>query len=132
MNELHHFRTRDRVRRRAAKRVNARLDALMQERLDRAAGDLGYAKKRLHKLDREWDIDRTILLPFAGMGVAALVLASRGDKRFRFPLAGLVGSMLAYAVLGWSPQAAILRRLGVRTRQEIEAERLALIAHLAR
>ena len=104
----------------------------MQERLDRAAGDVDYARKRLRRLDREWDIDRTILLPFAGMGIAALVLARRGDKRFRFPLTGLVGSLLAYAVLGWSPQAAVLRRFGARTRQEIEAERLALIAQLAR
>jgi len=49
-----------------------------------------------------------------------------------FPLTAQVAFMLAYATVGWCPPAAILRRLGFRTRQEIDAERLALIGHLAR
>jgi len=124
------LRSRDRVRKRGSKRIAARLDAALEQRLERAAGDPKWARKRLRRLDREWDIDRAILLPFAFVGVAALVLARRGKRFYRVPLGAQIGGMLAYATFGWAPPAAILRRLGFRTRQEIEAERLGMIANL--
>ena len=127
---LVHIRSRDRVRARGSKRVAARLDAATKERIERAADDPKYAKKRLRRLDREWDIDRAVLLPLAAMGLGALVLARRGKRAYRFPLRAQVGFLLAYSLFGWCPPAAILRRLGFRTRQEIEAERLGMIANL--
>jgi len=119
------------VRKHGSKRVNARIAARMEQRLERAAAEPRFARVRLHKLDREWDIDRAILIPFAGMGIAALVLGLRKNPRWRFPLAAQIGFLLAYAAVGWCPPAVVLRRLGLRTRQEIDAERLALLPHAA-
>ncbi|HEY1954615.1 MAG TPA: hypothetical protein VGH28_03370 [Polyangiaceae bacterium] len=124
------LRSRDRVRKRGSKKIAARLDAELERRLERAADDPLWARKRLHHLDREWDIDRAILVPFAFMGAAALILARRGKRLYRVPLGAQIGAMVAYATIGWCPPAAILRRLGFRTRQEIEAERLGMIANL--
>ena len=109
-----------------------RLDEALRERFDRAAESPRYARKRLRRLDREWDIDRAILIPFAMMGLAGLVLARRGNRAFRFPLRAQVLFVLGYAAVGWCPPAAVLRRLGFRTRQEIESERLGMLAHLTR
>ena len=111
---LLNLRSRDRVRRRGSKKIAARIDVALEGRLD-----------------REWDIDRAILVPFAFMGVAALLLARRGKRLYRVPLGAQVAAMIAYATVGWCPPAAILRRLGFRTRQEIEAERLGMIANLS-
>jgi hypothetical protein len=82
----------------------------------------------LGELEHEWDIDRTVLIAFAGMGSVALVLGLRRNWRWRFPLTAQIASMLLHSLVGWSPQAAVLRRLGFRTRQEIESERHALRA----
>ena len=120
------------MRKHGSKKVNARIAARMEKCLERAADEPHYAQRRLRKLDREWDIDRAILVPFATAGAVALALGLRKNPRWRFPLTAQVAFMLAYATVGWCPPAAILRRLGFRTRQEIDAERLALIGHLAR
>ena len=81
---------------------------------------------RLNELEHEWDIDRAIMLAFAGMGTSALALGLRNNWRWRFPLGAQIGFLLMHSIVGWSPPAAVLRRLGFRTRQEIEAEQVAL------
>jgi hypothetical protein len=40
----------------------------------------------------------------------------------------VLGFLLQHAVQGWCPPLALLRRLGVRTRREIDAEKYALKA----
>jgi hypothetical protein len=118
----------DRVRAHGSKRINARMDRLRETNLKRAEEEPRFAVERLAKLEREWDIDRTILLSFAGMGSAALLLGLRKNWRWRFPLTVQIGFLLTHAMIGWCPPAVVLRRLGFRTRQEIEAERMALMA----
>ena len=118
----------DRVRAHGSKRVNAKMDRRREANLRHAADEPRFAGERLAKLEREWDIDRAVLIAFAGAGTAALVLGLRKNWRWRFPLMGQIGGLLLHSTLGWSPQAAILRRLGLRTRQEIESERNALLS----
>ena len=116
----------DRVRAHTFAIVNERLDRRAGRRLERAASDSEFAERRAIHIDREWELDRVILLPFAALGGAALALGLRRDRRWKYPLAMQLGFMLAHAVIGWCPPAVVLRRLGFRSRQEIEAERGAL------
>jgi hypothetical protein len=113
----------DRVRAHASEIANARIDRATEGSLRRAGRDPELVRARLQELDAEWDIDRAILITFAAMGGAALLLGLRRDRRWRLPLMGQIGSLLAYALVGWSPQTVVLRRLGFRTRQEIDQER---------
>ncbi len=120
----------DRVRAHAAEEANARIDRATEGSIARASKDPDYASRRLAELDREWDLDRSLLLVFAAMGGASLLLGSRRNWRWRFPLAAEVAFLWAHAVVGWCPPAMVLRAVGCRTRQEIEAERRELTALL--
>jgi len=105
--------------------INDRLDQMTEANLKRAVEE---PEDRLAKLDREWELERAVLLPFAVMGGVALGLGLRRNWRWRFPLVAQIASMTAQALFGWSPQAAVLRLLGFRRRREIEAERAGLMA----
>ena len=120
---------RDRVREHTAQEVNARIDDAMRDRLFRySACSDEEITARIDALDREWDIERyvEVLAPaFALTGIAMGVL--RGRKWLLLP--GLVLAYLAqHAVQGSCPPVATLRRMGVRTRREIDEERYALKA----
>ena len=115
------------MRAHAPKLSNARIDKLTEKNLRRAVDSPNGVTERLQELDREWDLDRAIMVAFAALGGVALTLGLRRDPRRRFPLAAQVSFLLLHSVVGWSPQAMALRLLGFRTRQEIEAERQALL-----
>jgi hypothetical protein len=128
MQEYQTPRGYDRVRAHSAEVVNTRIDRITESNLRRATEHAGALSQRLGELDREWEIDRAIMIAFAGMGVAALSLGLRRDWRWRLPLGAQVVFLLLHSIVGWSPQAAVLRRLGFRTRQEIDGERQELLA----
>jgi hypothetical protein len=82
---------------------------------------------RLAELDREWDTERT-LEAIAATAVISGVGLSLLNKRF-LALPGLVSAfLLQHAVQGWCPPLPLVRRLGVRTEPEIQAERNSLKA----
>jgi hypothetical protein len=121
----------DRVRAHASEVVNARLDRVTAANLDRGAEEPEFARQRLAEIEHEWDLDRAIMVWFAAMGAAALNLGLRRDRRWRFPLSAQIAFLLLHSFVGWCPPASLLRRLGFRTRQEIEAERTGLLAAAA-
>ncbi len=84
--------------------------------------------RRLHELDQEWDIERTLEMNAAALAAFGGGLALLVDRRFALvPL--VVGSfLLQHALQGWCPPLPVFRRMGVRTQTEIEQERYALKA----
>ena len=123
---------RDRVREHSSPAVNRRIDRRTVESLEQTAGSSIVAiGRRLRELDREWDIDRAVMAVFAVAGSVsggnALRRAWQGRLSGWTALFGVQMSLLLYhAARGWCPPVAVLRRLGLRTRKEIEAERRAL------
>lgn len=123
----------DRVRSHTSRKSLARIDHETKLSLDRhARGSLLAMLRRLAELDREWDLDRALMTTFAGTGGASAALSLWEASRRGRPgvWTAIFGAQLAFLVLhtvrGWCPPVAVLRRLGFRTRQEIEAERTAL------
>jgi hypothetical protein len=127
----------DRVRARTPDRVNRRIDA-------RTAADLecfltaepDAIARRIEQLDREWDIDRAVMAVIgmagginAGLSLRRWLAGEKPGRSAAF-LAVQLGFLLLHARTGWAPPVAVLRRLGFRTRQEIEEERRALVALL--
>lgn len=84
--------------------------------------------QRLRELDREWDIERTLEANAATPALTGTVLGATRDHRWLYLSGGVAAFLLQHALQGWCPPVPILRRLGIRTTQEINAERTALKA----
>jgi hypothetical protein len=126
----------DRVRDHSAQHVNRRIVRDMNASVEQCVRQGRDAiMKRLAELDHEWDIDRVLMANFAVVGGAAYGV---GMKRYSEPqLLGLgrrrtgwlyffgaqLGFLLMHATVGWCPPLVVWRRLGVRTKHEIELER---------
>jgi len=80
---------------------------------------------RLHALDEEWDIERVLEANASALALTGVVLGMF-RRRFLLLSAGVLAFLNQHAREGWCPPLPILRRLGVRTRTEIEYERYAL------
>jgi hypothetical protein len=82
---------------------------------------------RLEELDQEWDIERLLQ---ANAGVFSLMGLTFGVLRSRWYLLSAAAAVLLiqHAFQGWSAPASALRRLGIRTTEEINHERYALKA----
>lgn len=91
-----------------------------------APGGSSVIQWRLDALDREWDIERLLeanAATFSLIGLALGVLFSPWFLLLPFAVAAF---LLQHALQGWCPPLPIFRRMGVRTRQEINYERYAL------
>lgn len=119
--------TVDRVPRHTAPRVNRRIRASMgrRVRLLRRSGPEAI-DRRLRKLDREWDVERVLELNASAIALTGLGLGVFLHRRFLALPAAVLAFLMQHAVQGWCPPIPILRRLGVRTANEIEEERRAL------
>jgi hypothetical protein len=119
--------------RRVSANTNGQVNRRIQEETEaRVAGlaKLGSAhiEKRLRELDREWDVERcieTVAPSLTLLGLAAGFFRAR--RWFLVPIA-VQSFLLQHAVQGWCPPLPVLRNLGIRTVQEIEHERNALLA----
>jgi hypothetical protein len=119
----------DRTRANTWREINERLDHETELRLRSAATqDRGALTERIEELEREWDFDRIIEAEAAIMGVSGLILGVMVDRRFTAIPALVTSMMLLHSTQGWYPLLPLLRRMGVRTEDEIERERYALKA----
>ena len=117
----------DRVRANTSTRVNRRIDLDMEERVwEYAQASRDVISGRIRELEREWDIERVLQTNASALALSGLVLGLTHHKRW-FAVPGVVlPFLLLHALQGWCPPLPVLRRMGVRTRQEIEREKYAL------
>ena len=117
----------DRVRAHTDPEINDRLDAKRLEDLAALVGaPPAEITRRLHELDKEWDVERTLEANAAALTLLSLVLGATRSRAWFALSAAVPAFLLQHAVQGWCPPLALLRRLNVRTRREIDAERTAL------
>jgi len=118
----------DRVRSHSSAAVNARIDRETLRRVQRYANRDGpELARRIQRLQREWDLERALQANAAVLAMTGLALGTR-DRRWLALPALVAGFLLMHAVQGWCPPVPLLRRLGFRTRREIETERYAIKA----
>jgi hypothetical protein len=134
-------RHRDRVRDHSAHYVNRRIAREMDITVEHCVREGREAiLARLTDIDREWDIDRILMANFAVAGGVAYALGlrrfvdtqpwRRRRTGFLYLLGAQLGFLLLHASAGWCPPAVLWRRLGARTKSEIELERSLLIEAL--
>lgn len=117
---------KDRVREHTADSVNdeimKRTDAMIEY----------YGKRperipeRIKELEHEWDIERTLEANAASFTLLGLVLAFLVSRKWLLLPVVVSAFLLQHSVQGWCPPVPVYRRMGVRTKDEIMKEKVAL------
>jgi hypothetical protein len=120
----------DAVRTHAPDGVNKRID----ERVERcvrhmAEQDRPEITRYLEKLEREWDLNRAVMVVGSMVSLLGLWLARRDGGGWRVLGGVAAGLMLQHGLTGFGPLAELVRAVGgIRTRKEIDLEKFALKA----
>lgn len=119
--------TRERVTANTADAVNRMIQERTDSQIEKAAyGGRDAIDRRLAELDREWDVERCLETGASSLMLTGLALGTLVNRKWLALPAGVAGFLLQHALQGWCPPLPILRRLGVRTADEINQERQAL------
>lgn len=119
----------DRVRANTAIEINEKIDRQIMESVRFYSGKSeDKITQRIHDLEREWDMERLLETNASALAFTGLVLGVIRDKKWLFLPGIVLPFLLQHAVQGWCPPVPLFRRLGVRTREEIEREKFALKA----
>jgi hypothetical protein len=121
--------TTERVSRHTAQSINERIRRQTEANVARYDSSSPAAiDRRLAELDNEWDIERCLETMAPTFTLIGMTLGLTVNKKW-FALPILIQTFfLQHALQGWCPPIPILRRLGVRTAEEIDEERYALKA----
>lgn len=85
---------------------------------------------RMSDLDKEWDMERLLILNASIFSLASILLGTT-KNRLWFIAPVLISFFLGQqAIQGWCPPVALLRKAGIRTRKEIDMEKYALLEAL--
>lgn len=82
--------------------------------------------RRIQKINSEWDMERVVETKAAMcvMGCALFGIAKNKYWSFLTLIAGTF--LLQHALLGWCPSAPVIRKMGIRTSEEINQEKMVL------
>lgn len=117
----------DRVRRYTSREQLRRIDEAMEHRIDLYRSQpVDSIDARIDELRREWSIERYLQINVAAVGLTTLALAVSLNRKWGLLTCSALGLFLLHAVEGFDPPLPLLRRLGVRTRAEIDQEIYAL------
>lgn len=119
----------DRVRAKTSPKINEAIDREIAATLRFYAGKTHYEiSKRIEELDNEWDIGRFIEFRAGVVSIIGVVLGLKKSKKWLVLSLIAATFLLQYAIQGWCPPVPVLRRFGIRTKQEIDVEKYALKA----
>ena len=116
-----------RVRRSSSASANQRIDAALERSIERHMNlPRPRLTTRILELEREWSIERWLETNASTLTLAGVALAAFGYRKALWLSGAVAGFLLLHGVSGWCPPLPLLRRLGVRTRGEIDMEKFAL------
>jgi len=88
--------------------------------------------QRVADLDRERDIEQVLAVNASTVALTGLILGLTVSRKWFAVPAIVLPFLFLHGVQGWCPPLPILRRMGVRTRGEIDREKYALLASIGR
>jgi len=83
-------------------------------------------ERRIEELKREWSINRYLQANVAALGFMGAAMGLTVSKKWILLTVGAFGFFLGQSLTGWDPMVMPLRRIGLRTRSEIDREIFAL------
>lgn len=119
----------DRVRDHTAAQVNAKIDHQIEASIRHFASQPDQSiSARIEQLELEWDIERILEANASTLAFIGTLLGAFVNPWFLL-IPGIVTAFLfQHATQGWCPPLPIFRRMGKRTRNEIDAEKFAMKA----
>ena len=122
----------DRVRAATSMDSNLRIDVQTAYNISRyKRQDRKVIARRIEELDREWDVERVLQVNAATLALSGLLLGMTVNRKWLLLPGIVLPFLLQHSLQGWCPPLPLLRRLGVRTRNEIDREKYALKPLLA-
>ncbi len=82
--------------------------------------------RRIQKLNSEWDIERFVEAKAALCVMGCSMFGIAKNKYWSFLTLIAATFLLQHALLGWCPSAPIMRKVGIRTAEEINQEKAVL------
>ncbi|SCY30909.1 hypothetical protein SAMN05216420_104192 [Nitrosospira sp. Nl5] len=123
--------SKDRVRHATAPYINHEIDRRTNRNIRRYANSSDEViNRRIEELDQEWDVERALEVNASTLALTGLLLGVTVDKKWLAVPGVVLTFLLQHGLQGWCPPLPILRRLGVRTRSEIDREKYELRALL--
>jgi len=117
----------DRVRSSTASLVNEEIDHQTDINIHRYKGkSRAEILERIQMLDKEWDIERVLEVNASTLALTGLILGLTKNRKWLFLPGIVLPFLLQHGLQGWCPPLPLLRRLGIRTRGEIDREKYAL------
>lgn len=117
----------DRVREHTDPGLQQHLDGELRERVRGYVGKSDEViSARICELERETDMERLLAANASTLALLGVIAARFVHRRFLLVPMVVLSFLLQHAIQGWCPPLPLFRRLGVRSRQEIDAERYAL------
>ena len=117
----------DRVRDNTADRVNSQIDRKTEDSIRCYAGQSNEAIcYHMEELDKEWDIERILEANASTLALIGTLLGAFVNPWFLLIPGIVTAFLLLHATQGWCPPLPILRRMGKRTRNEIDVEKFAM------
>jgi hypothetical protein len=121
----------DRVRHSTSLAVNRAIDDETDRNISRYLGlDAESVERRIDALDREWDVERILEVNASLLALTGLALGMTRNRKWLALPAVVLPFLLMHGIQGWCPPLPLLRRLGVRTRGEIDREKYSLLDSL--
>lgn len=122
-------RNADRVRANTPEKVIRRIDRETVNRVRYYAPlNEGEISHHIKELDREWDVERFLEVSASSLGLSGLVLSILHNRKWLMLTGFVLPFLLQHAVQGWCPPLTLFRRMGIRTRKEIDEEKYAMKA----
>lgn len=119
----------DRVREHTAPQVAGDVDRETVECLEAHEGaSREQISRHIDQLDREWDVERYLQMNASMLVLGGTILGAAVNRKFLLVPGMVLSFFLQHAVQGWCPPLPVFRRMGVRTRKEINREKYALKA----
>jgi hypothetical protein len=119
----------NRVRANTSPEILAKIEAQIAHNIRfYAAQPPDVIAERIEQLEKEWSLERWLEVNISTIGLSTLLLALTKNRTWGLVTSLGLGFFLLHSLQGFDPPLPWLRRLGVRTRGEIDRELYALKA----
>ena len=113
----------DKVRKNTADKLNQKIDQCTKQNIERFSnGSREVIQNRIKKLNEELDIEQALKLTSGANVLIGIGLGLTVNKRWLLLSAISSAFLIQHSLQGWCPPLPVLRKRGVRTREEINQE----------